>query len=100
MSSLHLIESFLEMMSAERGAAPNTIDAYRRDLSDYGAFVSGKGKSLESLGRTEVVAYLARLDAEGLAASSSARRLSAIRQFHKFLVADQIRPDWASARKK
>jgi integrase/recombinase XerD len=89
----HLIESFLEMMSAERGAAPNTIEAYRRDLSDYGAFVSGKGKSVESASRGEVVAYLARLDAEGLAASSSARRLSAIRQFHKFLVADQIRPD-------
>src|SRR6185369_5883261 len=89
----HLIEAFLEMMSAERGAAKNTIEAYRRDLSDYAAFVAGKGKSATSAAREEVVAYLASLDAQGLAASSAARRLSALRQFHKFLCADQVRPD-------
>jgi integrase/recombinase XerD len=91
--SLHLIESFLEMMSAERGAARNTIDAYRRDLADYAGFLAGRGKSAPTAGREEIVAYLASLDAQGLAASSAARRLSALRQFHKFLCADQIRPD-------
>ena len=88
-----LIESFLEMMSAERGAAKNTIEAYRRDLEDYSGFLAGKGKSAETAGREQVVAYLAFVDAQGLAASSAARRLSALRQFHKFLCADQIRPD-------
>ena len=88
-----LIDAFLEMMSAERGAARNTIEAYRRDLEDYAGFLAGKGKSAETAGREQVVAYLGFLDAQGLAASSAARRLSALRQFHKFLCADQIRPD-------
>ncbi|MEO6015016.1 MAG: site-specific tyrosine recombinase XerD [Devosia sp.] len=93
MSSLHLVESFLEMMSAERGAARNTIDAYRRDLSDYAEFLTTKGKSAETAEREQIVGYLASLDAQGLSASSAARRLSALRQFHKFLCADQIRHD-------
>ena len=91
--SAHLIESFLEMMSAERSAAKNTVAAYRRDLEDYSGFLAGRGKSVESAAREEVVAYLASLDAQGLAASSAARRLSALRQFHKFLCSDQIRAD-------
>jgi integrase/recombinase XerD len=93
MSGLHLVDAFLEMMSAERGAARNTIEAYRRDLSDYAHFLSGRSKSPQSAVREDVVAYLASLDAQGLAASSAARRLSALRQFHKFLCSDQIRPD-------
>jgi integrase/recombinase XerD len=91
--SAHLVDAFLEMMSAERGAAKNTIEAYRRDLDDYAGFLAGKGTSAETAGREQVVAYLAFLDGQGLAASSAARRLSALRQFHKFLCADQIRPD-------
>ncbi|MEQ1900722.1 MAG: site-specific tyrosine recombinase XerD [Devosia sp.] len=93
MDAPYLIESFLEMMSAERGAAKNTIEAYRRDLSDYAGFLVGKARSPANAERPEVVGYLASLSAEGLAASSSARRLSAIRQFHKFLCSEQIRPD-------
>jgi integrase/recombinase XerD len=89
----YLVESFLEMMSAERGAARNTIEAYRRDLSDYAGYLAGKAKTAKTAGREEVVAYLASLDAQGLAAASAARRLSAIRQFHKFLCADQVRSD-------
>ena len=92
-SSLSLIEAFLEMMSAERGAARNTLDAYRRDLTDYAGFLAGKGQSALTAGREQVVSYLGFIDAQGLAASSAARRLSALRQFHKFLCADQIRPD-------
>jgi integrase/recombinase XerD len=93
MSSADLIDAFLEMMSAERGAAKNTIEAYRRDLSDYAGFVLTKSRDLKTAEREQVVAYLARLDAEGLSASSAARKLSAIRQFHKFLCADNIRAD-------
>ena len=93
MSGLHLVDAFLEMMSAERGAARNTIEAYRRDLGDYAGYLAGKGKSPQSAQREDIVAYLGFLDAQGLAASSAARRLSALRQFHKFLCADQIRPD-------
>jgi integrase/recombinase XerD len=93
MSGGHLVGAFLEMMSAERGAARNTIEAYRRDLSDYAQFLGRKGSDLISAGREQVTQYLAELDANGLAASSSARKLSAIRQFHKFLAADGVRTD-------
>lgn len=93
MSDGHLVDAFLEMMSAERGAAKNTIAAYRRDLGDYAAFVGGRGASLGNADRELITAYLARLEAEGLKASSSARKLSAIRQFHKFLAADTVRGD-------
>ena len=93
MSSGHLVEAFLEMMSAERGAARNTIAAYQRDLRDYQDFLERRNASPASAGREEVTAYLAFLDAQGIAASSSARKLSAIRQFHKFLAADAVRRD-------
>jgi integrase/recombinase XerD len=93
MSGNHLVGAFLEMMSAERGAAKNTIEAYRRDLSDYCAFLARQGVGVTAAGREQVTQYLAELDANGIAASSSARKLSAIRQFHKFLAADGIRGD-------
>jgi integrase/recombinase XerD len=89
----HLIEAFLEMMSAERGAAANTIAAYGRDLADYLGFLTRKGRRVADAGKEEVSSYIAGLETEGLAASSVARRLSAVRQFHRFLVADAIKPD-------
>jgi integrase/recombinase XerD len=93
LSGTHLIGAFLEMMSAERGAARNTIEAYRRDLSDYAGYVVGRQSSLLTVDRDIVNAYLDRLKQDGLSAASSARRLSAIRQFHKFLCADGMRGD-------
>jgi len=89
----HLISAFLEMMSAERGAAKNTIEAYQRDLVDYSGFLTGHQQTLLTGGREHVAAYLDQLKREGLSASSSARRLSAIRQFHRFLCADGMRSD-------
>lgn len=93
MSGTDLIDSFLEMMSAERGAAKNTIEAYRRDLFDYAGYLSRKNAGPLDAAREQVVSYLGFLDAQGLSASSSARKLSAIRQFHKFLCADSLRAD-------
>ena len=93
MSEAHLVEAFLEMMAAERGAARNTLDAYRRDLTDYAAFLARRSLAPSTAGREQVTQYLAQLEAAGLAASTSARKLSAIRQFHKFLAADAIRGD-------
>lgn len=93
MTGGHLIGAFLEMMSAERGAAKNTIDAYRRDLSDYAGYIAGRQLTLLTVERETVNAYLDRLRIDGLSASSAARRLSAIRQFHRFLCADAMRSD-------
>jgi integrase/recombinase XerD len=83
-----LIEAFLDMMSAERGASRNTISAYRRDLLDFCA-----KRDAKKLGREDVKAYLATLARAGIAASSQARKLSALRQFFGFLYAEGIRKD-------
>lgn len=89
----HLLEAFLEMMSAERGAAANTIAAYGRDIGDYLEFLARKGLGVIDAGKDDVSGYIAGLEAGGLAASSAARRLSALRQFHRFLVTDAIKGD-------
>ena len=85
-----LVEAFLEMMSAERGAGANTLAAYARDLADFAGFAKG---GIVAAGREDVRAYLAHLSKAGLAASSQARRLSALRQFFGFLYAEGTRKD-------
>lgn len=92
-TSGRLIEAFLEMMSAERGASENTGFSYHRDLVDYSQFLAAMGSGVEHAGASAVRAYLADLDDRGFAASSAARRLSAIRQFHQFLFGEGIRAD-------
>jgi integrase/recombinase XerD len=93
MSGGHLIGAFLEMMSVERGATKNTIEAYRRDLADYSGYLLGHNETLLTAGREAVTAYIDSIKRSGLSAASSARRLSAIRQFHRFLCADGMRGD-------
>lgn len=93
MRDLHLIDAFLEMMSAERGATANTIEAYRHDLLDYAGFLARRNLSVSEVARADVADYLAHLSAEGLAASSAARRLSAVRQMHRFFVSEAIKED-------
>jgi integrase/recombinase XerD len=83
-----LIEAFLDMMSAERGASHNTIAAYRRDLLDFCATGDAKRTA-----RDDVKRYLASLAASGISPSSQARKLSALRQFFGFLFAEGIRKD-------
>jgi integrase/recombinase XerD len=87
------VEAFLEMMSAERGAAANTLASYRRDLEDYSVFLAARRVDFVAADAEVVRAWLADLDRRGFAASSAARRLSAIRQFHQFLVSEQSRAD-------
>jgi integrase/recombinase XerD len=80
-----LISRFLEMMVAERGAARNSILAYGRDLEDYAAFLKAQGSSITTAASDQVRDYLADLDTRGMAKSSVARKLSAVKQFHLFL---------------
>lgn len=79
------------MLSAERGVARNTLEAYARDLSSYSSFLKAHQKSIDSAESSNIRAYLASCHDESLAASSVARRLSAIRQLHKFLFAEGMR---------
>lgn len=82
------IRSFLEMMAAERGAAPNTLEAYRRDLEDFANFLQTRGLAVEDASPRDIGAYLKAAANIGLAATSRARRLSAIRQLFRFLVVE------------
>jgi integrase/recombinase XerD len=88
-----LIESFLDMMSAERGASGNTIEAYRRDLLDFAAHCARSGTGVKSATRDDVRAWLARLSAAALKPSSQARKLSSLRRFFGFLYSENIRGD-------
>jgi integrase/recombinase XerD len=87
------IEAFLEMMAAERGAATNTLEAYRRDLDDYESALADAGKSLRNAATDDIRAYLSTLKRRSFAATTTARRLSAIRQLHRFLAAEGHRKD-------
>jgi integrase/recombinase XerD len=88
-----LIEAFLDMIAAERGASKNTQDAYARDLADYAAVLAGAGKTPQNAATGDIRAYLTFLAERGLKSASSARKLSSIRQFHRFLVSDGRRSD-------
>jgi integrase/recombinase XerD len=85
------LEAFLEMLAAERGAALLTLVAYRNDLRDVARFVTARGMALEAADASALHAYLAA--ATALAPRTLARRISAMRQFYKFLVTDGIRGD-------
>lgn len=90
MNSAARIEAFLEMMSAERGAAENTLSSYRRDLEDASQQIGG---GLAAAAAADIRAYLDDIAARGFAPTSQARKLSAIRQFFKFLYAEGLRGD-------
>ena len=91
------IALFLDMMAAERGAARNTLDAYRRDLEDFDARLGALGADLETAGEADLEAVLSGLARDGLSASTAARRLSAARRFYRFLLKDGRRGDDPSA---
>ena len=82
MSDSALIEAFLEMLSAERGARANTLDAYARDLDDARAEVRG---GLAGANAETVEAYVGGLAKRGLSPATARRRISALRQFYRFL---------------
>ena len=92
-AGLRHLEAFLEMLSAERGAAAHTLDAYRRDLLDYAGFLRKRGRALSNGAAADIRAYLTALSNAGLKASTQARRLSAMRQLHRFLLDEDIRTD-------
>jgi integrase/recombinase XerD len=82
------IDAFLEMQAVERGAASNTIDAYRRDLAQYRGYLDSRARTLTAAEPADISAWLIALSEGGLGASSRARALSAVRQLYKFLLAE------------
>lgn len=88
------IEAFLEMLSAERGARANTLDAYRRDLLDATAEMGG----LSTASADQLELYMAGLARRGLSAATAQRRRAALRQFFRFELAEGVRGDDPTAR--
>jgi integrase/recombinase XerD len=87
------VEAFLEMLAAERGAARLTLEAYRNDLAALAAFLAARGMPVEGADAAALHDYLAAMTTRRLAPRTLARRLSAMRQFFRFLVSDGARPD-------
>ena len=92
-SDVKLIGLFLDMLAAEQGAGPNTLDAYRRDLTDFSNFLARKGQGFAGVETQALRDYLADLDTRGFKSSSVARRLSAMRHMFRFLLNERIRSD-------
>jgi integrase/recombinase XerD len=92
------IEAFLEMMSAERGAAANTLSAYAHDLGDYARFLKARKIALSAATADDIRAYLDHLGKAKLSAATALRRRSALRQLHKFLFAEGFAKTDPSAR--
>jgi integrase/recombinase XerD len=89
----NLIELFLDMLAAERGAGTNTLAAYGRDLADFSTHLASRKRRVVTAATDDVRDYLGRLAKRGFAATSVARRLSAIRQLYRFLYAEGHRAD-------
>jgi integrase/recombinase XerD len=87
------VEAFLEMMTVERGASARTLDAYRRDLDDLLTFLTARSVIADAATDTDLRAWLADLHRRGMAPRTAARRLSAVRQFHRFLIGESLRKD-------
>jgi|TARA_R110000851_G_scaffold22442_4_gene66291 integrase/recombinase XerD len=92
-ATFHWISAFLEAQAAELGAATNTLLAYGRDLKDFDAYLAAKALDFNLAARNDVEAYLVWCDAQGLAQSTLARRLSAIKQLYRFAFEEGLRSD-------
>src|SRR5262249_38172026 len=92
-SDSKLINLFLDMLAAEQGAGTNTLDAYRRDLTDLSEYLTRSGQTFVAVDTELLRGYLADLDTRGFKSSSVARRLSAMRHLFRFLLTERIRSD-------
>ena len=84
------VDDYLDMLAAERGAGANTLEAYRRDLTDYLAYLAQAGTSIGAADTATLRGFVAELERRGFAPATAARRLSCVRGFHKFLFAEGI----------
>jgi integrase/recombinase XerD len=91
MSMTDHIEDFLGYMSIERGASPNTLAAYRRDLKLYADFLLDRGVTTpDAVRREDLTAWIAGLGEGGAAPATIERRVASVKSFHKFLVRDGV----------
>lgn len=87
------VATFLEVLTVERGAAKNTISSYRQDLLNFHIFCVARKRSIDNADSNLIRGYLKKLSSKEMASSTSARHLSALRQFFRFLYVEGIRDD-------
>lgn len=87
------VEEFLDWLVLERGRAPRTCEAYRRDLSGYCEVLTARGRTPETAREEDILAHLRQLQNRGMAPASVKRTMTAVRTFHQFLVVDGLRND-------
>ncbi len=92
-NDLSLVESFLEMMAAERGAAANTTESYERDLMEIAAYLKKRASSFTTADKSLLESYIASLSKGNFSPRTIARRISSLRQFYHFLYSENIRKD-------
>src|SRR5260370_33715293 len=90
-SDAKLINLFLDMLAAEQGAGDNTLDAYRRDLTDFSEFIAPTGQGFAGVETQGLRDYLADLDSRGFKSASVALRFAAMRQLLSLLLKERIR---------
>lgn len=89
------VDAFLEMLVAERGAASNTVDAYRRDIKHFIAFLkenTSTGVGFNEVTQSQVNQYIVHISQQGFKSTTLSRHLSSLRQFYQFLVSE----NWSS----
>jgi len=92
-SDRHWLSAFLDAHAAELGAAQNTLAAYARDLGDFTDWLGNQRATLAVASQQDIESYLVHCDAQGLAKSTRARRLSAIKQLYRFTFDEGLRED-------
>jgi integrase/recombinase XerD len=84
------IEEFLVSLATERGLSANTVAAYRHDLGEYRRYLQERAAPEAAVSPETITGFMARLHERGLAASTVARRLAAVRGLHRFMVAEGL----------
>lgn len=84
------VEEFLTWLTVERGRAPSTVEAYRRDLERYSAWLVGRGLTVPIVAETDVLAYVGSLSASGLSAATVKRATVAVRSMHRYLAVEEV----------
>ncbi len=92
-TAARIMTLFLDALAAEQGASANTLAAYARDLTGFCDWLEGQLLTLETCDKQAIERYAIYCDAQGLAQSTRARRLSAIRQLFGFMYSEALRPD-------
>jgi len=87
------VEEFLGWLAAERGRSANTLSAYRRDLTGYCGWLNENSTDVQRVTPADVDRFVNHRRAGGIAASSLARQMAAIRTFHRFMVSENHRSD-------